>query len=122
MFAELTHRSSMKRTKTRLLLRFEPNICWTAYINKFIKSSCAMYAISFSTEPSTYCDTWKTASKTQHKYLTGAYQLSENIFDSLADIKTYVPQELKMFSHLFVFDFEPMTVPDETLNMFESNH
>ena len=37
MFAELTRRSSMKRSKTTSLLRYENHICWTADINKFLK-------------------------------------------------------------------------------------
>ena len=50
-----------------------------------------------------------------HKYPTGAYQLAETIFDRLDDVKINVPQELRLFSHLIVFDFESITVPDNTL-------
>ena len=39
MFAELTRRSLMKRTKTTSLLKYENHICWTADINKFLKKS-----------------------------------------------------------------------------------
>ena len=52
---------------------------------------------------------------TQHKYPTGAYQLSETIFERLEDVNVNVPQELRLFSHLIVFDFESITVPDSTL-------
>ena len=52
LYAELTRRSLMKRTKTTSLLRYENHICWTADINKFLKSSAAIYVISFTTDPS----------------------------------------------------------------------
>ena len=58
----------------------------------------------------------QTCSKnTQHNYPTGAYQLAETIFDRLDDVKINVPQELRLFSHLIVFDFEAITVADNTL-------
>ena len=52
---------------------------------------------------------------TQHRYPSGAYQLAETIFDRLKDVNITVPQELRLFSHLIVFDFESITVPDNTL-------
>ena len=57
--------------------------------------------------------------KTQHRYPTGAYQLAEIIFDCLDDFKISVRQELRLFSHLNVFDFESIIVPDNTLGNTE---
>ena len=56
---------------------------------------------------------------TQHRYPTGAYQLSETVFDRLEDVNIVVPEELRLFSHLIVFDFESVTVTDLTLNNTE---
>ena len=56
---------------------------------------------------------------TQHKYSTGAYQLSETIFERLEDVKIIVPHELRLFSNLIVFDLESITVPDNALRNTE---
>ena len=116
MFAELTRRSLMKRTKTTSLLRFENHICWTADINKFLKKFRCYVCDQFFDRSFNLMRHIQTCSKnTQHKYPTGAYQLSETIFDRLDDVQINVPQELRLFSHLIVFDFESITVPDNTL-------
>ena len=56
---------------------------------------------------------------THHKYPTGAYQLSETIFERLEDVKINVPLALRLFSHLIIFDFESITVPDKTIRNTE---
>ena len=55
----------------------------------------------------------------QHRYPSGAYQLSETVFDRMEDVEIMVPAELRLFSHLTVFDFESITVTDMTLNNAE---
>ena len=116
MFAELTRRSLMKRTKTTSLPRYENHICWTADINKFLKKFRCYVCDQFFDRSFNLMRHIQTCSEnTQHKYPTGAYQLSETIFDRLDDVKINVPQELRLFSHLIVFDFESITVPDNTL-------
>ena len=55
----------------------------------------------------------------QHKYPTGAYQLSETIFERLEDVNINVPLELRLFFHLIIFDFESITVPDNTIRNTE---
>ena len=83
------------------------------------KNFAATYAISISTDPSTYCDTCKIAPKAHHKYPTGAYQLSETIFERLEDVKINVPLALRLFSHLIIFNFQSITVPDKTIRNTE---
>ena len=116
MLAELTRRSSMKRSKTTSLLRYENHICWTADINKFLKKfRCYVCDQFFDRSFNLLRHMQNCSENTQHKYPTGAYQLSETIFERLEDVKINVPQELRLFSHLVVFDFESITVPDSTL-------
>ena len=55
----------------------------------------------------------------QHKYPTGAYQLSETIFEQLEDVKINVPLELSSFSHLIILSFESITLPDNTIRNTE---
>ena len=116
MFAELTRRSSMKRSKTTSLLRYENHICWTADINKFLKKfRCYVCDQFFDRSFNLLRHMQNCSENTQHKYPTGAYQLFETIFERLEDANINVPQELRLFSHLIVFDFESITVPDSTL-------
>ena len=56
---------------------------------------------------------------TKHHYPSGAYQLSETIFEHLEDVNINVPQELRLFSNRIVFDSESITVPDNTLRNTE---
>ena len=116
MFAELTRRSSMKRSKTTSLLRYENHICWTADINKFLKKlRCYVCDHFFDRSNNLEVHMRNCSEKTKHHYPSGAYQLSETIFERLVDVNINVPQELRLFSHLIVFDFESITVPDSTL-------
>ena len=116
MYAELTRRSCLKRAQTTSLLRYDNHICWTADINKFLKRfRCYICDQYFDRSFNLLRHMQNCSEKTHHKYPTGAYQLSETIFDRLDDIKINVPQELRLFSHLIVFDFESITVPDNTL-------
>ena len=116
MFAELTRRSLMKRTKTTSLLRYENHISWTADINKFLKKfRCYLCDHFFDRSNNLMVHLRNCSKNTQHRYPSGAYQLAETIFDRLEDVNIMVPQELRLFSHLIVFDFEPKTVPDNTL-------
>ena len=120
MFAELTRRSSMKRSKTTSILRYENHICWTADINKFLKKFRCYVCNQFFDRSFNLLRHMRNCSEnTQHKYPTGAYQLSETIFERLEDVNINVPQDLRLFSNLIVFDFESITVPDSTLKNTE---
>ena len=120
MFAELTCRSSMKRIKTTSLLRYENHICWTADINKFLKMFRCYVCDQFFDRSFNVLRHMQNCSKNkQHKYPTGAYQLSETIFERLEDVKINVPHELRLFSNLIVFDFESKTVADNALRNTE---
>ena len=116
IYAELTRRSCLKRAQTTSLLKYDKHICWTADINKFLKRfRCYICDQYFDRSFNLLRHMQNCSEKTHHNYPTGAYQLSETIFDRLDDIKINVPQELRLFSHLIVFDFESITVPDNTL-------
>ena len=120
MFAELTCRSSMNRTKITSLLRYENHICWTADINKFLKKFRCYICDQFFDRSFNLLRHMQNCSKfTQQKYPTGAYQLFETVFERLEDVNINIPQELRLFSHLIVFDFESITVPDNTLRKTE---
>ena len=120
MIAELTRRSSMKRSKTTSLLRYENHICWTADINKFLKKfRCYVCDHFFDRSNNLEVHMRNCSEKTKHHYPSGAYQLSETIFERLEDVNINVPQELRLFSNLIVFDFESITVPDNTLRNTE---
>ena len=116
MFAELSRRSCLKRAQTTSLLRYENHICWTADVNKFLKKfRCYVCDQFFDRSFNLMRHMQNCSDNIHHKYPTGAYQLAETIFDRLDDVKINVPQELRLFSHLIVFDFESITVPDNTL-------
>ena len=116
MLAELTRRSSMKRSKTTSLLRYENHICWTADINKFLKKfRCYVCDHFFDRSNNLEVHMRNCSERTKHHYPSGVYQISETIFERLEDVNINVPQELRLFSHLIVFDFESITVPDSTL-------
>ena len=116
IYAELTRRSCLKRAQTTSLLRYDNHICWTADINKFLKRfRCYICDQYFDRSFNLLRHMQNCSEKTHHKYPTGAYQLAETIFDQLEDVNIMVPQELRLFSHLIVFDFESITVPDNTL-------
>ena len=120
MFAEITRRSSMKRIKTTSLLRYENHICWTADINKFLKKfRCYVCDHFFDRSNNLEVHMRNCSEKTKHHYPSGAYQLSETIFERLEDVNINVPQELRLFCNLIVFDFESITVPDNTLRNTE---
>ena len=116
IYAELTRRSCLKRAQTTSLLRYDNHICWTADINKFLKRfRCYIFDQYFDRSFNLLRHMQNCSEKTIHRYPTGAYLSSETIFARLDDIKINVPQELRLFSHLIVFDFESITVPDNTL-------
>ena len=83
------------------------------------KFSCCSCNSTFSTYAKPFATFCKTAPKTRNKYPTGAYQLSETIFERLEDVKINLPQELRLFSNLIIFDFESITVPDSALRNTE---
>ena len=56
---------------------------------------------------------------TQHKYPSGAYQLFGTIFDRLEEINIIVPDELRLFPNLIVYDFGSITVHDSTIKNTE---
>ena len=116
MFGELSRRLSMKHTKTTSLLRYENQICCTADIKKFLKKfRCYICDQVFDRSFNLMRHMQNCSENTQHKYPTGAHQLAEIIFDRLDDVKINVPQELSLFFHLIVFEFESITVPNNTL-------
>ena len=110
----------MKRTMTTSLLRYENHISWTAEINKFLKKFRCYVSNQFFDRSNNLLVHRRNCSKnTQHRYPSGAYQLSETVFDLLEDLNIIVPAELRLFSRLIVFDFESITVTDMTLNNTE---
>ena len=120
MLAELTRRSSMKRSKTTSLLRYENHICWTADINKFLKKfRCYVCDHFFDRSNNLEVHMRNCSERTKHHYPSGVYQITENIFERLEDVNINVPQELRLFSNFIVFDFESITVPDNTLRNTE---
>ena len=56
---------------------------------------------------------------TQHKYASGAYQLSDTIFDRLEEFNIIVPDELRLFPNPIVYDFQSITVHDSTIKNTE---
>ena len=120
MFAELTRRSSMNRLQTTSLLRYENHICWTADINKFLKKFRCYICDHFYDRSYNLVNHMKNCSEsTQHKYPSGAYQLSDTIFDRLEEFNIIVPDELRLFPNLIVYDFESKTVHDSTVKNTE---
>ena len=120
IYAELTRRSCLKRAQTASLLRYDNHICWTADINKFLKKfRCYICDQNFDRSFNPLRPMQNCSENTHHKYPTGAYQLSETIFERLEDVKINVPLELRLFSHLIIFDFESITVPDNTIRNTE---
>ena len=110
----------MKRTMTTSLLRYENHICWTADISKFLKKfGCYVCDQFFDRSNSLLVHLRNCSENTQHRYPKGAYQLSETVFGRMEDVNIMVPAELRLFSHLIVFDFESITVSDMTLNNTE---
>ena len=120
MFAKLTRRSSMNRLQTTSLLRYENHICWTADINKFLKKFRCYICDHFYDRSYNLVNHMKNCSETtQHKYPSGAYQLSDTIFDRLEEFNIIVPDELRLFPNLIVYDFESITVHDSTIKNTE---
>ena len=110
----------MKRSKTTSLLRYENHICWTADIYKFLKKfRCYVCDHFFNGSNNLEVHMKNCSERTKHHYPSGAYQLSETIFERLEDVNINVPQELRLFSNLIVFDFESITVPDNTIRNTE---
>ena len=120
MFADLTRRSSMNRLQTTSLLRYENHICWTADINKFLKKFRCYICDLFYDRSYNLVNHMKNCSETtRHKYPSGAYQLSDTIFDRLEEFNIIVPDELRLFPNLIVYDFESITVLDSTIKNTE---
>ena len=105
-----------------IFLRKENHICWTADINKFLKKFWCYISDQFfdrSFNLLRHMQNW--SENTQHKYATGAYQLSETAFSRLEDVNIMVRWELRLFFHLIAFDFESTTVPDNTIRNTKLN-
>ena len=115
-FPELTCSSSMKHSKTILLMRYDNNIYWTADINMSPKKfNCYICNHLFDRSYNLLVHMKNCSKKTRHKYLSGDYQLSEPVFDRLEDLNIIVPLLLSLFLTLF-FCLESITVPDKTQN------
>ena len=82
IFAELARRSSMKCSKTTSSLRYENPICWSADMNKVLKKFRCYKGNQFLDRSINLLLHMQNCSEnTKHKYPTGAYQLSETIFE-----------------------------------------
>ena len=115
IYAEFTRQSCLKRAQTSSL-RYDNHICWTVAINKFLKKfRCYICDQYFDRSFNLLRHTKNCSENTYHKYPTGAYQLSETIFERLEDVKINVPLELRLFCHLIIFDFESRSVPNNTI-------
>ena len=120
IYAKLIRRSCLKRAQTTSLLKYDNHICWTADINKFLKKfRCCICDQYFDRSFNLLRHMQNFSKNMQHKYTTGVYQLSETVFERLGDAKNNVPLDLRLFSRLIIFDFESITVPDNTIRNTE---
>ena len=118
--AVLAPQSCFKRAQTSSLLRYDIHICRRVGTNKLLeKFRCYIFSHFFDRSNSLLVHLKICSVNTQNKYPSEAYQLSKTVFNHLEDVNIVVPAELRLVSHLIVFNFESKTVTEMTLNNTE---
>ena len=111
----LSHRSINKYSKSIKLLRYENHICYTkdinAVFNSFRCDNCNKFFPKLSNlrRHLPVCE-----NLVRNKYPSSAYQLKETVFEKLSKFDIIVPENIRLFDNLAVFDFESICVAETT--------
>ena len=116
----LSHRCINKYSKGIQLLRYNNHICYTKDINgvsnSFRCDNCNKFFSKHSNlrRHSPVCD-----KLVKNKYPCSAYSLKETVFEKLSQFDILVPENIRLFDNLAVFDFESICVAEN--NSAENN-
>ena len=117
LLGELTRRSSKKYEKLINLVQYDNHICWTSDINQLLKKFRCDNCNQFFNRTFNLERHIKTCDELiKHRYPNGPYLLRTTIFDKLTELDISFDESLRLYSNLVVFDFESITVHDETLS------
>ena len=118
---ELTRRSALRFSHIVILIRYDNHICWTEKLNNLLKKfRCHTCDIFLSSTRNLLNHQTQCRENIKHVYPTGVYQLKETVFERLEDIRILVDNEVRLFTNFVVFDFESITVADNTLKNSDS--
>ena len=115
----LSHQSAILFSDTISLLQYDNHICWTKNIDKFLKKYRCRNCENFWSRSFNFQRHIRTCSeRITHRYPTGPYQFIETVFENVRNLDIEV--ENYLFKNLVVFDFESITVHDQSLNHTDS--
>ena len=119
LIGELSHQSANLFSDTISLLQYDNHICWPKNIDKFLKKYRCRNCDNFWSRSSNFQRHLRSCSeRITHRYPTGPYQLSETVSDMMRNLD--IEAENYLFTNLVVFDFESITVHDQSLNHTDS--
>ena len=119
LIGELSHQSANLFSDTVSLLQYDNHICWTKNIDKFLQKYRCRNCDKFWSRSFNFQRHIRSCSeRITHRYPTGPYQLNETVFEKMRNLDIEVEDYL--FKNLVVFDFESITVHDQSLNHTDS--
>ena len=118
---ELTRGSALRFSRIVNLIRYDNHICWTENFNNLLKKfRCHICDFFLSSTRNLLNHQRQCRENIKHVYPTGVYQLKETVFERLEDIGIHVEKEIRLFTNFAFFDFESITVADNTLKNSDS--
>ena len=118
---ESTRRSALRFSRIVNLIRYDNHIFWTENFNNLLKKfRCHTCDTFLSSTRNLLNHQRQCRENIKHVYPTGVYQLKETVFERLEDIGIHVEKEVRLFTNFAFFDFESITVADNTLKNSDS--
>ena len=121
MVGELARRSIKKYEKSVQLIRYNSHICYVAKIHALFKafrwSNCDTF---FQKTGNLERHLVRCSERVRHIYPKNVYQVRETLFDKLDSFDIQYTDDQKLFTNLFVFDFESICIPEEKFKNTET--
>ena len=121
LIGELARRSIQKFEESVKLLRYNNQICYVSDMNSFLKSfRCSTSDTIFSKTGTLERLLITCSERVKHIYPKNVYQLRETLFEKLDSFNIPYRKDQHLFKNLAVFDFESISVKEETYKETET--
>ena len=121
LIGELCRRSIQKYEKSVKLLRYNNHICYVNNINALFKDfRCTTCDTFFSNTGNLERHLVTCSDRVKHIYPKNVYELRESLFEKLDAFNIPYKNEQKLFKNLAIFDFESISVKDDSYKQTET--